>query len=87
MGKKPKPGQPWDRKTRPFRRVVILETVADKVTYRSNAKPYDVLTVGLESFRTMYQKGSWDENQVQEGEGDPAAGAGSGSPRAKRWRR
>lgn len=65
MSRKPRPGQPWDRKERPFRRVVILEVVANKVTYQSSTKPNDVLTVELELFRTMYRKGSWTEIQTR----------------------
>ena len=60
MGGKPKPGQPWDHKQIPSVRVVVLETVANKVTFRSK-RTDDVRTIELETFTDLYRKGDWGD--------------------------
>lgn len=64
MGGKPKPGQPWDHKQIPSVRVVVLETVANKVTFRSE-RTDDVRTIGLETFTDLYRKGGWGEDPTE----------------------
>lgn len=64
MGGKPKPGQPWDHKQIPSVRVVVLETVANKVTFRSE-RTDDVRTIELETFTDLYQKRDWSEDPTE----------------------
>lgn len=64
MGGKPKPGQPWDHKQIPSVRVVVLETVANKVTFRSE-RTDDVRTIELETFTDLYRKGGWGEDATE----------------------
>jgi hypothetical protein len=75
MGGKPKPGQPWDHKQIPSVRVVVLETVANKVTFRSR-RTDDVRTIELETFTDLYRKGDWSEDPT-------AATAGTTRPRRR----
>jgi len=68
MGGKPKPGQPWDHKQIPSVRVVVLETVANKVTFRSK-RTDDVRTIELETFTDLYRKGDWNEDPTAKATG------------------